>query len=147
MLGFNRTSALCFQDRGKASHPCFLLLSCFHQESDIFSTAQQLPMLSFSWQTFSMFEQPPFQKKVLPWISSKSSSMYIVLTTSCPWAEDQLLANFGRVTRRALVYIAWSMAAAFTACCPSMCTCPSKPQSRSLLHTAKLHSGSQPRAP
>lgn len=94
---------LCLQDRGKASHPCFLLFSCFRQESDTVNTSQQVPMLSFSWQTSSMFEQHPCQK-VLPWISSKSSSLYIVLTTSRPWAEAQLLASLGRVTRRALVY-------------------------------------------
>lgn len=54
-------------------------------------------------------------KKVLPWISSKSSSVYIVLTTSCPWAEAQLLASLGRVTRRALVYC--SMAYGCSLCC------------------------------
>lgn len=60
-------------------------------ESDIFNTAQQLPMLSFPWQTFSMLDNLPV-KKILPWISSKSPSMYIVVTTSCPGSEEQLLA-------------------------------------------------------
>lgn len=64
-LGFNGTSALRSQDRGKAPHLCFLLPSGFlpSGESDTFNTAQQLPTFSFPWQTFSMFEDSHRQEK------------------------------------------------------------------------------------